>query len=149
MAGARVRRPGGDVGAGEDDRAAVARELAAELRHEGGLAGAVRADQGMDLAGVDAQVDAIGRDQAAEALLEAAHVEQRRCRRGVGHDERRRAPSRPQPDDALAREQHDGEQDPAGPELVVLGRRREHFLQQEQRGRADQAAPDASRRRRG
>src|SRR4029079_6006934 len=100
MTGAPVSRPGGDVGAGEDDRAAVARELAAELRHEGGLAGAVRADQGMDLAGVDAQVDAIGRDQSAESLLEAAHVEQRRCRRGVGHESvgaRRRVHSRPMP----------------------------------------------------
>ncbi len=81
VAGAPVRRPGGDVGTGEDDRAAVARELAAELRHQGRLAGAVRADQGVDLAGVDVQVDAIGRDQPAEALLEAAHVEQRRGRR--------------------------------------------------------------------
>src|SRR6185369_13497640 len=77
---------GGDVGAGKEDRAAVARELAAELRDQGRLAGAVRADQGMDFASVDAQVDAVGRDQPAEALLEAAHVEQRRGRRVPGHD---------------------------------------------------------------
>jgi hypothetical protein len=77
-----VRRQAGDVGAVEDDAAAVRRELPAELRHQRRLAGAVGADEGVDLAARDLQVDAIGRDQAAEALLEAAHVEQRRVDRG-------------------------------------------------------------------
>ena len=47
---ALVRRQPRDVGAVEDDAAAVARELAGELRHQRRLAGAVRPDQRMHLA---------------------------------------------------------------------------------------------------
>ena len=82
----------------EDDAAAVARELAAELRDERRLAGAVRADQRVHLAGADVEVDVVGRDHAAEALLEAAHLRAAVAPvAAVAHDARgaRRAFSRP------------------------------------------------------
>ena len=50
---------------------AVGPEVAGELAHQGGLARAVGADQGMDLARPDVDRDRIGGDQAAEALDQA------------------------------------------------------------------------------
>ena len=47
----------GDVAAVEADRAGVGQQAAAEQADEGGLAGAVRADQRVDLAGGEVEVD--------------------------------------------------------------------------------------------
>jgi hypothetical protein len=47
-----------------------------------------------------------------------------------------------QPGQALAREQDDAEQHPAGPELPVRRVRGEHLLQQQQGGGTGEPAPD-------
>ena len=52
-------------------RAGVGREVAGELADQRGLAGAVGADQGVDLARPHVDRDVVGRDQAAEALDQA------------------------------------------------------------------------------
>ena len=49
----------GDVAAVEADRAGVGQQAAGEQADEGGLAGAVRADQGVDLAGREVEVDGV------------------------------------------------------------------------------------------
>ena len=63
-----------DVAAGEVDGAGIGRQVAGELAHQRGLAGAVGADQGMDLARPDIDRDGVGGDQAAEALDQAESV---------------------------------------------------------------------------
>jgi hypothetical protein len=45
--------------------------------HQRGLAGAVLADHGVDLAGAHAQVHVLQRGHAVKALRDAAHVEDR------------------------------------------------------------------------
>ena len=57
----------------ERDRAAVRLEIAGDHVDEGGLAGAVGADQADLLAGGDIQRQRIGGDDRAEALFEPAH----------------------------------------------------------------------------
>ena len=47
-------------------RAGVGQQAAAEQADEGGLAGAVRADQRVDLAGGEVEVDAVDGREAAE-----------------------------------------------------------------------------------
>ena len=94
---ARALRRGqrGDVLAGEADRAGVGPQVAGELADEGGLAGAVRADDGVRLALGTSSVDAVGRAQRAEALGQAGDLKHRacrRCRRGRGG---RRSPTGP------------------------------------------------------
>ena len=93
-------------------------ELAGELRDQRRLAGAVRADQRVHLAARARRGRRVGRDDAAEALVEAAHVEQR-LRRRASSDARGARRAVQQADEPVAREQHDGEQHPAGPELPV------------------------------
>ena len=88
----------------------------------------------------DVEVDAVGGDDAAEALGQAAHFAA--APHAVIDVARPRARDA-QAGDALAREQHDGEQHPAGPELPVLGSTpTSSFLKQQQHGRAEHAAPE-------
>jgi hypothetical protein len=66
--------------AGELEAAGVGRVEPGDHVEEGGLAGAVGADEAVDLAALDAQPDVGQRLQAAEALADAGHGEQRRGR---------------------------------------------------------------------
>src|SRR5690606_25839443 len=61
----------------EDDRAGVGTDQPRELVEDGRLAGAVGADQADDLAGRHVEGNVIGGHQAAEALAQSAHREQR------------------------------------------------------------------------
>jgi len=63
--------------AGEFDGALIRLELAHQLRDQRGLAGTVGADQRVDLAGHDGEVDMVGGEQAAETLDQSANVEDR------------------------------------------------------------------------
>jgi hypothetical protein len=67
----------------DPDRAGVLRVHAGEDLHQRRLAGAVLADERVDLAGAQVEVDAVQDVDAEEALADAAHLEQRRGR--VGH----------------------------------------------------------------
>src|SRR5690606_9626511 len=60
-----------DVGAVEPDLALVRGHLARELVDQGGLAGPVRADDGVQLAGGDVERHLVGHQDAAEALDES------------------------------------------------------------------------------
>src|SRR6185312_1521390 len=71
------RRQARDVGAGEADAAGIGRQLAAELGDERGLAGAVRADDGVQFAFRDLEHEVVGGDDAAEALGELVDLQQR------------------------------------------------------------------------
>ena len=71
----------GDVFAAQADAARVGLERSGQLADQRRLAGAVRADDGMDFARVDVEVERIGGDQSAEALGQAAHLEQRHAGR--------------------------------------------------------------------
>ena len=73
----------------EQDLAAVGRGQPVQDVHQRRLAGAVLAEQRMDLAGPDFEVDAVVRDDAGIALRDAAHLE-----RGGGHGLGRRTRSR-------------------------------------------------------
>src|SRR3974390_617544 len=75
--GAAVHRHGGDVDAGESNAARVGRELAAELQDQRGLAGAVRPDYRVQLAGLDHKRDIVAGDDALEALDQMADLQQR------------------------------------------------------------------------
>nr|BFE67766.1 hypothetical protein GCM10020092_010670 [Actinoplanes digitatis] len=62
----------------DEDLALVGLEQPVELVHEGGLARAVLAEEGMHLAGLDGQVDVVVGHQVAEALGDAAQFESQR-----------------------------------------------------------------------
>src|SRR5258708_18857771 len=70
---ARLRA--GDLLAVKDDSAARRREQAGDAVEKSGLARAVGADQGEDLAALDRKANAVHRDQAAEALGELGQHE--------------------------------------------------------------------------
>ena len=83
----------------EADAAGIGRDLAGELADQRGLAGAVRADDGVQFAARDVERDLIGRDHAAEALGQVHDLQQglshgRPSRAGVasraGHSRRAR-----------------------------------------------------------
>ena len=61
----------------EMDAAGVRRDLAGELADQRGLAGAVRPDDGVQLAARDVEPHVVGGDHAAEALGQAVDLEQR------------------------------------------------------------------------
>src|ERR1044072_933845 len=67
----------GDVAAGEMDGAGVGPHVAGELAHQGGLAGAVGTDQGVDFTRPNVDRDVVGGYKAAEALDQAGGGEQR------------------------------------------------------------------------
>ncbi len=67
----------GDVVAVEADAAGIRCQLAAELGDQRGLAGAVRPDDRVQLAGVDVERDVVGGDDAAEALGQILDLQQR------------------------------------------------------------------------
>ena len=71
----------------EDDLALVALVDPGQDLHEGGFARAVLAHQGVDLAGVDVEVDVGEREDAGEAHGDAAHLEDARdASRGRARD---------------------------------------------------------------
>ena len=70
-----------DVAAVEDDAAGVGGERAGDLVDEGGLAGAVGADDGVGLAGEDVEVDAVGDLERAERLAEVLQAQHGRAHR--------------------------------------------------------------------
>ena len=78
-----VRRAAGDVLAAKADRAVAAVEAADAVEHAG-LAGAVRPDQGEQLAGVHRERDAVEHDQPAEAKREAVERELSHTTSGCG-----------------------------------------------------------------
>src|SRR5258706_8900328 len=76
---ARGERAGGAIErAGEMHAAGFGRERAGENVHEGALARAVLADDGVDFAAPHFQINAGERDGGAEALVEAGELEERR-----------------------------------------------------------------------
>ncbi len=72
-----------DLFAVEEDRPRVGLIGADEDLHQGALAGAVLADDGMDLTGHDVEIDRIEDRHAEEALGDAAHLKQRHARLGA------------------------------------------------------------------
>ena len=62
----------------DEDLALVRLEQPVEDVHQGRLAGAVLAEQGVDLARLDGQVDVVVGDQVTEALGDAAQFESQR-----------------------------------------------------------------------
>ncbi len=74
---APMHRQRGDVATVKADRARVWCNLAGELSDQRGLAGAVRADDGMQLARRNGERDAVGGHNATEALGETFDREQR------------------------------------------------------------------------
>ena len=67
-----------DALAGKRDRALIGRDLAGDHVEQGGLAGAVGADDGEELAGPDAEAHGVERLQAAKALAHRIDRQQRR-----------------------------------------------------------------------
>src|ERR1035437_11123476 len=74
---AAVHRKLGDVVAGKMDAAGIGRQLSAELGDQRGLAGAVRPDHRVQLAGGDVEHDIVGGDDALEALGQVTDLQQR------------------------------------------------------------------------
>ena len=71
---ARERFQRRDVLPGEEDIAAAGMVLAEDQAEQRALAGTVRADQAMDFAGLEREVDRVGDVQAAEMLVEPCEV---------------------------------------------------------------------------
>ena len=86
-----LRRPG-QVDAEDRDCAAVGREQAGDHPQRGGLARAVRAEQRIELAGRDGEVEAVDRGavRSGEVLLQLRDLERRRHRIGNGRERARR-----------------------------------------------------------
>jgi hypothetical protein len=74
-------RQGGDVVAVKQDAAAARRQCASDQIDEGGLAGAVRSDQRVPCALLEAEVDITGHGERAEAAAQALCLERRAHRR--------------------------------------------------------------------
>jgi hypothetical protein len=72
-----VGRKAGDVAAAQQDPAAGRRHLAGEEVDERRLAGAVRPDDGVDLARLECERDVVDRGEALEALRERLGDEDR------------------------------------------------------------------------
>src|SRR3954462_6261230 len=72
-----VRARAGDVAAVEENPAGARRKLAGEQVEERGLAGAVRADDRMQRALLDAQAQRVDRGEGAEGLRQLARFEKR------------------------------------------------------------------------
>ena len=70
-----VRRQSRDVPILQQDAAGAGLELAADLIDKTGLAGAIRPDDDMPLAGCDGEVDVIGHHQAAERFVETVEAQ--------------------------------------------------------------------------
>jgi hypothetical protein len=64
-----LRPRAGDVLALEQNPSRAGRQLAAQLVHQAGLAGAVRADNDMPLAGLDREIDIVGDHQRPTLLV--------------------------------------------------------------------------------
>ncbi len=76
-AGDAMRRPSGDVVRTEADAAGIGRQVAREQVDERRLAGAVRADDAMDLARRQLEIDTVDGDEAAEAPRQSLDPEGR------------------------------------------------------------------------
>ncbi len=74
---AAIGRQMRDVAAGHGNTAGVRREMSRELADQRRLAGAVRADDGVQLALRDIERDMVGSKDAAEAAHQLVDVEQR------------------------------------------------------------------------
>ena len=66
-----------DVFAVEQDRTRVRRQCTRQQIHQRTLAGAVRADQGMQLAGLDLQIGTVNGCDASEVLMQAMRLQLR------------------------------------------------------------------------
>ena len=72
-----MRRLAGDIAALEGDAARVGTQQPGQGIEEGAFAGAVRADDGVEFAGLDREVDSAERHQPAETLDERLHAQDR------------------------------------------------------------------------
>ena len=95
---AAIGRQLGDVAAGEPDAAGMRHQMPGQLADQRGLAGAVRADDGVQFAARDVERDVVGGDDAAEPAHQFLDAEQ-------GFSHALNLPSKPV--DAAAAEQHD------------------------------------------
>ena len=148
-----MRRQRGDVVALEQDAAGVGSQHAGQKVDHRGLAGAVRADQGVAGAALDLQRQVARRGQSAERLDQPLRFQRERhgdffpaavVAAPLRASNTRLDAVRPPHDpalQALAADQHQDDQDQADPELPVLRRPgRQHVLQQLEGDRADQPA---------
>src|SRR5664280_2855677 len=78
---APIHRQRGDVVAGKTDAAGIGPQLANELGDQRSLAGAVRPDHRVQLAGIHAERKIVGGDDALEALGQVVHLQQRLAHR--------------------------------------------------------------------
>src|SRR5689334_25417915 len=76
---ALMRRQAVDLAAVERDAAGFILQRTADAIHQSRLARAVRADQTEPLARCNFEIDAVERDEAAEALADLLNVQERRC----------------------------------------------------------------------
>ena len=74
---AAIRRQPGDVPAGKVHGAGMRQQLPGELADQGGLAGAVRPDDGVQFVAPDLERNIVGRGNAAEAADQVPDAEQR------------------------------------------------------------------------
>ena len=84
-------RESGDIGAVEMDLPGARLQRARYQLDKGCLAGAVRPDQGVPRAALQAKIDGVGHSQRAEALVQSARLERRRVHRR----KRSKSPSTP------------------------------------------------------
>ncbi len=85
-----VRRLAGDVSPRRRMLPSSGRSAPESWLNQGRLAGAVRTDERVEFSGGDVEVESIGGDETAEALAQAAHLQQRSAGPAACGNERRR-----------------------------------------------------------
>ena len=161
-----VRRQALNVAAVEAHGAAVRRVQARDQVEQRGLAGAVRADQGMDLAGADREAGVGDGTDAAEMFRDAVDLQHRSLHRLRAQERRQRqafvdlalahrggffrqrapapAQRRPDADQAARRVQHEGDEDQSEPEQPVRRPDRKQFAEQDEEQRAERRPQHAA-----
>ena len=162
----QVGRHALDLAAVELDGALVGRVQARDQIEQRGLAGAVRADQRVDFTGADLEAGVVDGADAAKALRDAVdfqHGAGERLRHQEGRQRqavvdlapahrggflRRRPPAfaqaRPDADQPVRREQHEGDKDQSEPEQPVRGPDRKQFAEQDEEQRAERRSQHAA-----
>ena len=126
----RARRQPGNIPVLQQDFARIRRELAVDDVEARGLAGAVRADHGEELALADLEADVVDRTHAAEGLGQRADLEH-------AHGRTLRHSAAQAAGDALRERQHQQQDDAAQQRAPIFGLPHHRVLQGGKHRRAD------------
>ena len=145
----RLRRAAGDVAPSSSTLAAVGLVAAGQHVEAGGLAGAVRAHDARQAAGLEGERDVLQHDAVAEAQVQVLGLEQRHRLTSAAVAARRQAPACARacrrwnmPAMPFGLEQHQRHEQQAEPQHPAGGERADHVAGEEEHDRADHRPPE-------